>query len=1577
MNKKPKGTRKGLTALTAMLIALALLMPSAQAAQIDIDSLKAGEVGLRTENVQMIQCGHEFSFDMALNAKFNQHVLDSISKRPYDVVLVIDRSGSMLGNRMAQAIAAARQVVDIIYDYNTGTGLYQSTGALSPGSGSKIGIATYSTSATSMSSSFGFSTATGALIDPSNSKDQIKSAIGTISASGNTNIAEGIRAAKDILSARTGSDKDRPAYIIVLSDGEANEPYNHTANAGHSTVSIGGIRIGDYLTGTLGAPANQACSSSISSQHTCNSCAAILRALEARSLGYSLYSVGFELTQGMYLAEDTLKKIAQVGNGDYYNANVSNIGDKFKDIVDTQITIEVNPVATNGVLRYNAPAGFSIESVTLSDTFKNGRPDPVISSNRTSFEIAIGDIYVQRHTVSVRIKASDTVAPGAYPLMGQGSAYSFSNVAQNYMDIPDFYSGSDPNFTINLAEWANSNIEVLPLAKAAQLTIPASSQASEFYVSAEDLKDFVYPYSDTGKLVGSGSFGSAGTYAEENGRLKITLNSAIAEGSTIEGTISYAYSVDGRTSCPAEAGIRIIYNNISRQATKIWNDNSNAYGTRPAEVSITLKQDGADFRTAKLSEANGWSYLFTGLPKYTDDGSREYIYSLAEAACSGYTSSVNGFTVTNTLDSGSMQVEAKKTWKDNSNAYGTRPSSVKLTLQRDGSDYESANLSGTGNTWSHVFTGLAKYSATDQHEYIYAVVEKDSDTPNLYKKSQSGNTITNTLETGSVEIQATKIWADNADAYGTRPSSVKLTLLRDGSDFASASLSGTGNTWVHTFTGLDKYSSTDQHEYVYTIAEKAGDVPAGYSASINGYTATNTLAPGSASVSAKKIWLDNSNAANTRPSSITIELLRDGAQIAAKELKAASYIGKNTWVYEFTGLEKYSADDQHEYAYSVNELAPPIGYSASIDGNTITNTLLAGETTLSVKKSWADDSNKYGTRPQTLKISLYQDGVLYRSVDLDSQTIDPAKNDWEYTFAGNMPKFSPVDQHMFIYTADEPDVAAGYKKDVNGSTITNTLLPGVHSVDVEKVWVDSSNEYGTRPDKVSIGLMQDGKLLKSVELDASSAGADGNSWLYTFDRLEKFSATDQHMYIYTVSETDEAPGYQKSQDGNTITNTLKPGETSISVSKHWLDNSNSSLTRPAKIEIALLQDGVQIKSKELLASEYQGANDWGYTFGKLSMYSAEDQHKYIYTVKELDAPEGYAVSQKGDDITNTLKTGSIDIKATKVWADRSNSYKSRPASVCLVLMRDGKLFDQAVVYASAFKGLDIWEHTFAGLDKYSAADQHEYIYEIDELEVPTGYSKALSADGKTVTNTLQTGSVSIEAKKVWLDDSNADKTRPNSITLALLRDGAPFMSAELKASKFKGKNTWEHTFANLDKYSDTDQHLYVYTVDEINVPKGYSKSVQKNGTTVVNTLKPSSTQLQVQKVWKDGSDANASRPGKVKLALYRDNDLYAFVELKAQLHQNSNIWAYTITGLQAYSPKDQHKYAYRIDELEVADGYIKSNTSPTVVTNTLVAEISPDTGDPTRFASAVMGMALSAFTAVMLKKRRNNMQASK
>ena len=188
------------------------------------------------------------------------------------------------------------------------------------------------------------------------------------------------------------------------------------------------------------------------------------------------------------------------------------------------------------------------------------------------------------------------------------------------------------------------------------------------------------------------------------------------------------------------------------------------------------------------------------------------------------------------------------------------------------------------------------------------------------------------------------------------------------------------------------------------------------------------------------------------------------------------------------------------------------------------------------------------------------------------------------------------------------------------------------SVPVEKKWV------GPAAAKATVRLLADGEDTgKSIELNES------NNWKGSFKDLAKYSKSGSEV-AYTVAE-DAVEGYSSKVTGDagrgfTVTNT-STAKVSVPVEKKWVGPA------AAKATVRLLADGEDTgKSIELNES-----NNWKGSFKDLAKYSKSGS-EVAYTVAE-DAVEGYSSKVTGDagrgfTVTNTLKTGELDVSKTVV-----------------------------------------------------------------------------------------------------------------------------------------------------------------------------------------------------------------------------------------------------------------------------------------------------------------------------------------
>ncbi|MBO5428869.1 MAG: Cna B-type domain-containing protein, partial [Peptococcaceae bacterium] len=284
---------------------------------------------------------------------------------------------------------------------------------------------------------------------------------------------------------------------------------------------------------------------------------------------------------------------------------------------------------------------------------------------------------------------------------------------------------------------------------------------------------------------------------------------------------------------------------------KIWKDNSDQDGLRPANIFVYLLADGVivDSKTVSGS-GNVWNYTFANLPTYANG--EEIVYTVMEEDVPYYTTSIDGYTITNAYEPETTEIIGEKIWDDNDNKANARPESIVVELFADGVQVDRTTV--TALDWSYAFTDLPVYKDGGQ-AIAYRVVEDPESAPGYvpsYSVEQNNNgyviDITNTYSGEDAEfvtISGNKVWNDNNDEQGKRPESIILNLLRDGKKVDEITVTEADN-WAYAFTNLPK-ADEEGNAYEYTVTEDAVDE---YRSVITrtsaGYDITNTLITGEA-----------------------------------------------------------------------------------------------------------------------------------------------------------------------------------------------------------------------------------------------------------------------------------------------------------------------------------------------------------------------------------------------------------------------------------------------------------------------------------------------------------------------------------------------------------------------------------------------------------------------------------------------------------------------------------------------------------------------------------------------------------
>ena len=843
-----------------------------------------------------------------------------------------------------------------------------------------------------------------------------------------------------------------------------------------------------------------------------------------------------------------------------------------------------------------------------------------------------------------------------------------------------------------------------------------------------------------------------------------------------------------------------------------------------------------------------------------------------------------------------IDINGRKTW--NVPKGTTDYPTVTINLYRDGKLYRTTTITNGGTSYN--FANLPQ-NRPGGGQYIYTVEEVVPDGYVSSVDEKNKFNITNTY-TGKnpgdapVDVEVTKLWVDDDNAVGLRPDSITVNLTANGKATNNNAVLTKDNDWMYTFKDVNKYDTSGK-EISYTVKET--NVPENYESSQDGNIITNTLVgKGNITIPVAKKWADADNQDGIRPESVTVELLKNGnPYIPAKTITLNS---GNNWNGRFPDLPEYENGKRIEYSVKEEDVE---GYSTKYafvnDGFILTNTHTPDEITIEGGKTWLDNNNAYGTRPDSITIILQgSDGNVY------SKEVT-AEDGWSWTFSG-LPKNK--DGAEIEYKIKEAE-AEGYRSRTENYDVINTLT-GTTGLSGTKTWVDYSNAGGTRPQTLTLHLFADGKELTDAVPVWSNT--DGNVWSYSYNDLQKY--TDEGVLInYSVVE-EKLPDYsQTGKDGNNFVNTVKDDErtrTSVEGTKTWEDYSNAEKTRPTAKEfnLILLADGSPVDKAPVWSNT--NGNKWNYRYDNLPIYTSDGQ-EIKYTVTET-IPDGYVRTDSRDsrDLVNKLTDDSrtlTTVNGTKVWEDYSNVTKSRPDDLILNLYADGEKLEN--ITPDWTKDGNVWSYSYTGLKKYS--DEGKVIlYEVEE-EVPSNYTQTVNEGGMFV-NTLIDGEktwTEVSGTKTWVDYSNAGITRPENLELHLYANDTEVMDAVPVWTK-EG-NVWSYSYSRLKKYTENGSEI-VYRVEET-VPENYTQTKNAENS-FENTVKEgTATQTTVSgtKTWVDYSNAGGTRPENLELHLYADD--MEVMDAAPVWTKEGNVWSYSYTGLKKFT-EDGKPITYRVEE---------------------------------------------------------------
>jgi hypothetical protein len=1014
-------------------------------------------------------------------------------------------------------------------------------------------------------------------------------------------------------------------------------------------------------------------------------------------------------------------------------------------------------------------------------------------------------------------------------------------------------------------------------------------------------------------------------------------------------------------------------------------------------ISAVRSTDGQP-HTITLTGAQSalsWTGTFTNLPKANYLG-QPYHYSIRELSIGGVPfetvarpySAIKAYThpnteppatakVLNTLDTRN-DIRVTKIWDDRDpsisalnqfNQDGIRPPNVDIRLVANpGTPYEIIHSPATNvrpqvtNNWTYVFANLPMYRP-DGELAVYHVHEVAVTSYNApqYRVGDAGDYTIGEAITGSSEtlpagtllssavpdtpginvnvknsyqpktmsITAEKVWNDFETYYPTRPEFVMLQLYVSTDPGGISGRSPVGipvrveatasslTSWKHTWddlpirqntTGTPLASATSpgiSQLLYYTIVEvgAVGYTPA-YTYRLAGSTSTVTTGI-------------SGNIAQTAPPQTHLAY-------ATNTLDKVDITVNKVWD------DLVASDETNQFATRGNvevKLYYRVGNSSAFIEAPPASTSGGNTRILTQAGGW---TNTFENLPRRNSAGVFYQ-YMVRETKIGNVLVDEAAS-------------PPVFPFSYSSSSSETVATAGPGAPTDPITVTNTLQTR-SNITVNKIWDDSFNQDGRRPDTVEVRLIRDRGVPGQEIISSPVTLSASNGWTHTWHNLPKYMQDGVTRSSYHVAEirvnhydvpdfrldgSEFAPGvsgvgailsgmyvssgYVRGEDTPatfTVRNSYTPQVMSITADKIWNDQNNLYDTRPEVIQLRLYR-----------------TTDPGGVIGRVAVD------------------------------TVTISAGSTPAAWTHTWNDlpikqNTTGEATPPGQSQLLYYTIEELNADGT---SPIRGYtQSYDYTSAGMPPFTG-----YINTTGNIDSTENSYRA------TVTNTLRT--VTFNVTKEWNTGTTPPEVNPFAspapvVVQLLVRQGATLSEpVPTDWAVAPGTDTtrnittapWTASFNNLPLENSAGRP-FEYTVREIsigntdfdfvdimspntNFPYSFSSSVVEAGNgdsqsaTVTNKLETRS--ITVNKIWEDNNNQDGRRPETVTVYLIKDMDRPDERIISAPVTLNaSEGWTHEFENLPKYKQDGETPSTYHVAETKIihydpAEFMIGTTTSP-------------------------------------------------
>ena len=796
------------------------------------------------------------------------------------------------------------------------------------------------------------------------------------------------------------------------------------------------------------------------------------------------------------------------------------------------------------------------------------------------------------------------------------------------------------------------------------------------------------------------------------------------------------------------------------------------------EIEVTKDVDENEI-TEKVVTGNG-KVQFSNIARYDENKNEiEYVIKEVKIEKSGKQLDINNFIIQNSgdtiINTEKISVEGTKTWVVTK--YKLQNLMINVRLYKNGKPTDQMQTITLRDEWKYSFNelpvadenGVIEYSVKEE-KVLYNNDNQDTDITNNFAIEYDGYNIKNlenieyvnySVESEWQGVEEPTLFRVELTLYKTVDS--KLTEVKDKNDNNITKVV-TGNDNV-SFENLPKYEDGAEVAYSVKVTKIETTTINGswikfesdtdkIETSISSNKVTNRLLT---SITVQKEWQNNEkDVSNYKVNVALYRKLDSGLQIAkdkdGNNVNSKEIIGNSS--VQFTNLPKYenglkiiyvvketSAKVQNENNWDeINSDLYVIKYG-STDGTVdktgnikIVNSF--EDTSYKVKIKWDDNNNQDGKRPTSLILQLKANNKNYRNPVTLSSGEDGIWQDNELQYMWS--KLIKYENGKEIeYSVEEVEIPEGYvlTKEENAEktelTIINKYSPQETQYEIEKVWDDSDNQDGIRPQTVKLQLKADGENYGNPVILTSG---EDNQWQsaelqYVWNNLPKYN--NGKLVTYSAEELEVPSGYTSSKEefaGKVIiTNTHTPELTTHSVKKVWSDNNNQDGTRPQTVKMQLKANGEPVGASILISAGEDGIwqeDELNFKWINLPKYKEGTQIEY--SVKELELTEGYVSTKEEHNdttiITNTYIPKQTNITVKKAWNDNNNENGKRPEKIEVQLKANEKVIGEEVTLSKD----NNWEYTWQNLAKKNNGEDIKYT--VEELSKIADYETEYSEE---------------------------------------------------------------------------------------------------------------------------------------------------------------------------------------------------------------------------------------------------------